>query len=284
MTTTGDTSAPRRIAVLGAGYVGRAAASAFAARGDAVWAVRRSATPGVDAEGVTWCAGDVAHGTIAGLPERLDAIVLAVAPGRGGDDYRATYVDGAHGALALARRSGARLVYTSSTGVYGTHDGSWVTETSPLLGAGASNAALRAAEAVLLDDATVATTVLRVAGIYGPGRDPSGRYRDAAALARGGDYWVNVAHRDDIVSAIAHILALDPAPRVLNCADGAPATARAICEWLASRRGVDPATLAFTGTGAPARSNQRVSSAALQATGWRPAWPSVREGLAALDP
>jgi nucleoside-diphosphate-sugar epimerase len=282
MTTTHDFESGRSIAVLGAGYVGRAAAAAFAARGDAVWAVRRSATSGRDADGITWCAGDIAAGHVDGLPARLDAVVLALAPGRGADDYATTYVGGARGALAVARATGARLVYTSSTGVYGVQDGREVTETTPLQGAGPSSEALQRAEAVLLEATDATVTVLRVAGIYGPGRDPAGRYRDATQLARGGDYWVNLAHRDDIVGAIAHVLALADAPRVLNCADGAPATARTVCEWLASRRGVDPATLVFSGTGAPARSNQRISSAALQATGWRPAWPSFRDGLMSL--
>lgn len=273
----------RTLAVVGAGYVGTALATATARAGIATWAVRRRASPGTH-DGVTWCAGDVATGAIDGLPGALDALVLALAPGAAHDDYERTYVAGARGALALARATGARLVYTSSTGVYGVHDGSWVTEASPRRGAGPSNAALVAAEDVLLDQPDVAVTVLRVAGIYGPGRDPSHRYRDPAALARGGDYWVNLAHRDDIAAAVRHVLALDPAtaPRVLNCADGAPALARDVCAWLHARAGGDPATLAFTGTGAPARSNQRVSSAALQATGWRPAHPSFREGLASL--
>jgi nucleoside-diphosphate-sugar epimerase len=276
-----DPAPARRVAVLGAGYVGSAVAAAQAATGATVYAVRRTAMPRTD-DGVRWLAGDVATGTVAGLPDALDAVVLALAPGRGADDYAATYVAGARGALALARRTGARLVYTSSTGVYGVQDGAWVTEASPRQGSGPSHDALCAAEDVLLGQDAVPVTVLRVAGIYGPGRDPAGRYRDPAALARGGDHWINLAHRDDIAAAIGHLLALAEAPRLLNCADGAPALAREVCAWLAARRGEDPASLAFTGTRAPARSNQRVSSAALQATGWRPRYASVREGLASL--
>lgn len=270
-----------RLAVLGAGYVGHALARAHADAGGAPYAVRRSVAP-AHADGVRWLQGDVATGAVAGLPERLDALALCVAPGRGGDDYAATYVAGARGALAIARRTGARLVYTSSTGVYGVHDGAVVTEATPRTARGPSNEALAAAEDVLLGQDDVPVTVLRVAGIYGPGRDPAPRYRDPAALARGGDYWVNLAHRDDIVAAIGHVLALPDAPRLLNCADGAPALARDVCTWLAVRRGVDPATLAFTGTQPPARSNQRIASDTLQATGWRPVYPSFREGFVAL--
>ena len=156
--------APRTLAVLGAGYVGAALASAAARDGIATWAVRRSATPGT-VDGVTWVPGDVATGAIAALPATLDAIVLALAPGHAGDDYVRTYVAGARGALALATAAGARLVYTSSTGVYGVHDGAVVTEATPRRGAGPSNAALVAAEDALLDQHDVPVTVLRVAGI-----------------------------------------------------------------------------------------------------------------------
>lgn len=271
----------RTIAILGAGYVGAALASATARAGVATFAVRRTAVPGVVA-GVHWLAGDVAKGVVAELPDTLDAVVLALAPGRGADDYAATYVAGARGALDIARRTGARLVYTSSTGVYGVHDGAWVTEATPRHGAGASHEALCAAEDVLLSQGAVPATVLRVVGIYGPGRDPAPRYRDPASLARGGDYWVNLAHRDDIVAAIVHVLALDVAPPLLNCADGSPTLARDVCTWLAERRGEDATRLAFTGAHAPARSNQRVASTALQDTGWRPRFPTVRDGLMSL--
>ncbi len=269
-----------RIVVLGAGYVGNAFARAAAADArNTVWAVRRTATQSAD--GVTWLRGDIASGVVEHLPSRLDAVVLTVAPSRGADAYDATYPPSAAAAVAVARASGARcFLYTSSTGVYGGHDGAWVTETTERLAVGGANAALIAAEDIILASELAAPTVLRVAGIYGPGRDPRARMRKAEALPQRGEYWTNLAHRDDIVSAMLHVLALPAAPRVLNVSDGSPRRAADVARWLAELEGTDPATLSFSNDAARSRNDQRVSNAALVATGWVPAYPSFREGFA----
>jgi len=269
----------RRIAVLGAGYVGSAVARQLADRGDMVWAVRRRERP--PEPGVTWLSGDMTGGPVTGLPESLDAVVLAVAPSGPRDGYERTYPPAARAAAALARASGATsLVYTSSTGVYGERDGGWVDETTVLRGEGPGNRALIEAEQLLLTAGLSGVTVLRVAGIYGPGRDPRPRFAVPGQLAMRGESWVNLAHRTDIVAAIVGALDHHGAPRVLNVADGAPAQAADIARWLATSAGRDADALTFDGEGTPARSNQRVATAALLGTGWRPQYPSFREGFA----
>lgn len=271
-----------RVAVLGAGYVGLAAARDLAAGGADVWTVgrrERTAEPGITH--VSWDLAGAGGGLPAALPAALDAVVLCVAPGGAGDTYEATYPPAARAAAHLARETGAgALVYTSSTGVYGGRDGQWVTEDSPLLGDGAGNHALRRAEDTLLGSGLAGVTVLRVAGIYGPGRDPRSRYARPEALPWQGRCWVNLAHRDDIVAAIRLAAAYRGPARALNVADGSPAQARDVATWCATARGLDPSGLAFTGTDAPARANQRVAVAALLACGWRPCYPSYREGFA----
>ena len=269
-----------RIVVLGAGYIGTAFARAAAVdRRHTVWAVRRSATPSTD--DVTWLRGDVATGSIDGLPSRLDAVVLTVAPARGSDVYDATYPPCAAAAVALAQASGAqRLLYTSSTGVYGGRDGAWVTEATDRLGVGVSNAALIAAEDIVLASEAAVPTVLRVAGIYGPGRDPRTRMRNASALAQRGEYWTNLAHRDDIVAAMLHLLTRPDAPRVLNVSDGSPSRADDVARWLTVQEGADAAGLTFANASERSRNDQRVSNAALVETGWAAQYPSFREGFA----
>lgn len=268
----------RRIAVLGAGYVGSAVARQLADRGDMVWAVRRREHP--PESGVTWLRGDVTTGAVAELPASLDAVVLAVAPSSALDGYDRVYPPAARAAVALAEASGARaLVYTSSTGVYGERDGAWVDETTALRGEGPGNRALVEAEQLLLTSGLAGVTVLRVAGIYGPGRDPRPRFESAAQLAMRGEYWINFAHRADIVTAIMGALDHHGAPRVLNVADGTPTRAADIARWLAVSAGRDANALTFDGEGIPARSNQRVATAALLATGWCPQFPSFRDGF-----
>lgn len=267
-----------RIAVLGAGYIGTAVARALVASEHRVWAVRRQ--PAAAHDGITWLAGDLTAGTVPGLPETLDAVVLSVAPSGSGDSYAETYPPAARTALALAGRSGARaLVYTSSTGVYGEREGGWVGESSVRRGAGPGNAALIEAEDVLLQSGSLGTTVLRVAGIYGPGRDPRGRYAQPGMLPMRGQYWTNLAHQADIVTAIIASLSFDGTPRALNVSDGHPALAADVARWCAAERGEDPSRLMFTNDAPLGRSNQRVSNAALLATGWIPQFPSFREGF-----
>ena len=267
----------QRIAVLGAGYVGGALARAAADAGHAVWAVRRAEVSGAG-DGVHWRRGDVTTGAIDGLPGALDVVVLTVAPG--GSGYDTVYPPAASHALALARASGATcVVYTSSTGVYGGRDGAWVDEATVRGGAGEANAALIAAEDVLLDG-DVPAYVLRVAGIYGPGRDPRGRFRAASQLAQRGTAWVNLAHRDDVVSAVLHAVGRGGPTRARNVSDGMPVQAAEVCRWLTAQAWGDVHALQFTSDAAPARNDQRVSNAALVREGWQPRYPSFREGFA----
>lgn len=269
-----------RVAVLGAGYIGLAVARDCVARGAAVWAVRRRVRP--SEAGIESITGDLASGGIPELPGDLDAIVLAVAPAGGADGYEATYPPAARTAVALARATGARsLVYTSSTGVYGGQDGAWVDESAPRRGEGPGNRALMEAEDILLEAGLDGVTVLRVAGIYGPGRDPRPRFAHSRLLPRRGEYWVNLAHQADIVAAITASLVQAGPPRVLNVSDGAPATAAQIARWCAAAQGLDPSALVFDGQGPLSRSNQRIANAALVATGWQPRFPSFREGFTA---
>ncbi len=270
-------SPARQIAVLGAGYVGGAVARALTDRGDQVWAVRRR--PHADESGITWLEGDLAGGPVRGLPPRLDAVILTVAPSGEDDSYADTYPPAARRALQLTREHGAgTLTYTSSTGVYGGMDGAWVDEASPRDGQG-STLALIAAEDLLLGSAVPGVTVLRVAGIYGPGRDPRARFTKASALPMRGEYWVNLAHREDIVAAILQTLDRTGEPHALNVADGTPTQAADVARWLATERGEDPAALDFANAESRSRSNQRIAVGALMATGWHPRYPSFREGF-----
>ncbi len=270
---------PLRIAVLGAGYLGSAVATEAVRRGHTAWAVRRSVIRPTD-DGVTWLRGALGPAPIVGVPETLDVVMLTVAPASAADGYDATYPPAAAAALALARATNARaLVYTSSTGVYGGRDGEWVNETSPRAGAGEGNRALIEAEDVLLGADWDAVTILRVAGIYGPGRDPRARMRNAAALAQRGEYWTNLAHRDDIVGAMLHVAAKTPVTRVLNVSDGAPTRAADVARWLTAAAGGSAETLVFGNEELRSRNDQRVSNAALLASGWSPRYPSFREGF-----
>src|SRR4030095_16929794 len=120
--------------IAGCGYVGSALARLRIARGDRVFGLRRNPIdlpPGVEP-----VSADLAVSrSLADLPRDLDAVVYAAAP-RGRDDafYRITYVDGLRNLLAAVAEQGQtprRVIFVSSTAVYGQKRGEWVDETSP---------------------------------------------------------------------------------------------------------------------------------------------------------
>ena len=277
----------RTVLLLGAGYVGTALARSLAAAGDQVIAVRRRGASGDDIPGVTWLAGDArVPESLTALPRRADAVILTAAPtGSRGDDHGGTYPPLARAALWLARQLDAGVVaYTSSTGVYGRTDGAWVPEDTPCAPRSPDTHALVEAEAVLLEATDMRPAVLRVAGIYGPGRTAMARFRDPARLTARGTSFTNFAHRDDIVAALQLVVARADAPPVCNCADGAALPALEVSRIVHSLTGTPwPDPLVFDDAGAaPTRSNQRVPADRLRGLGWVPRYPSVREGFAAL--
>jgi nucleoside-diphosphate-sugar epimerase len=286
------------VLVVGPGWLGRPLAERFAGAGHAVFTLQRSApTQGAPHVGITALTGDIATASDpaalaalrATLPARIDHLVICIAPSRTrGDDY-ALYPRAAAGAAALAQAMGNRSVlYVSSTGVYDRHDGSEVTEQSPITPRDARVQALYDAEqriATVADDRDATVHIVRAAGLYGPQRDPAARLADPAFAA--GDVWCNFSWRDDVIAAITHLLATDRAPgvRVFNCADGAPLRASAIAATVTGRRvdaGPPPAPDHGAAPVRSGRSNQRINVDALLATGWRPVAPTVYDGLRLL--
>ena len=283
-----------RIAVLGAGYIGLATARACHAAGAAVWAVRRRAQ--TSEAGVVFVAGDLASSDIPGLPGALDAIVLTVAPSSDTANYGQTYPVAARTAVALARATGARaVVYTSSTGVYGGHDGAWVDESTPRRGGGPGNAALVEAEDTLLGAGLDGVTVLRVAGIYGPGRFPIARLKAGMpVLQASDDVYTNHIHADDLAAICVRALQDDAPPGVYNASDDSEIR---MGDWLdavadrfalprppriarAEAQGrISPAMLSFMN-----ESRRLINDRLKHGLGYALAYPTVHDGLRAAQP
>lgn len=277
----------QKVLVVGPGWLGGAVVSALRAAGAQVWTLRRGAETQASVNDMTTLSGDVREaplGTadwLSALPPALDHVVACIAPGRGpGDEHRTVYPPAVAGAIALAVRTQARsLLYTSSTGVYGRRDGAWVRESDPLHATDARQGALIDAEQLLqvADAPSLARTILRPAGLYGPERDPAVRYRSGIHAGEA-DVWTNFSWRDDVVSAVLRSLVVPPdagACAIYNCTDGVPLRSSVISRAL----GVTEISPSGHST---ARSNQRVSSERLRSSGWIPSMTTVLDGLAAL--
>lgn len=275
-----------RALIAGAGYVGMALAARLAAEGHEVWAVRRSAVPMPG--GVTAFQADLTDvDALRRLPPRLD-FALYTASADGADDraYRNAYVDGLRYLLAaLDEHPIRRVVFTSSTGVYAQSAGEWVDEGSPAEPAHFSGKRLLEGER-LLRLSRFSATVVRFAGIYGPGRARLVELvrRGEAVIPGARPVYTNRIHRDDCVGVLRHMMTLERAEPLYVAADEEPAEFGAVLRWIAERLGVSPPRVdpAEAGERYGRTSNKRVNSARLLASGYRFRYPTFREGYGAL--
>ena len=256
--------------IAGAGDVGGRLARLRADRGQEVLALRRrEAAP---LPGVRALQADLASGRgLAALPRQAAAIVFCAAPDvRDEAAYAALYVDGLRRLLDAC--GAPRVLFTSSTAVYGEDGGEWVDEATPARPPAFNGRVLLRAEAVLAGlDAP--GTVLRCSGLYGPARTML--WRKARAGDPGRPHWTNRLHVDDAAAALSHLLDVAAPPPVLVGTDDRPALESEVLAHLRECLGL-PSHSPPAAT--PAPTGRRLRNAALRATGWRPVHPDFRSG------
>lgn len=279
----------KRLVVLGCGYVGSALAREAVARGLRVTALTRNAEKAekLRADGIATVVADLAgEAWHTQMEEGAEFVVNCVSSGGGGiEGYRRSYQEGMRSAVAWMRRVGKvkTAIYTSSTSVYPQGGGATVDETAPIDRTGERPGVLAAAEDELLgaESASERRVVLRLAGIYGPGRHHLLEQVRAGEVAGRGDFHLNLIYRDDICSAVWAALEGTDAREIFNVADDEAATKAEIVAWLVKRLGVEAPR--FTGEPAVGRRvvtpDRVISNAKLKLVrGWRPMCGSFREG------
>ncbi|MEZ4381673.1 MAG: NAD(P)H-binding protein [Nannocystaceae bacterium] len=212
------------VGVVGAGFLGGPLASRLAATRRVIATTRSGAREGDAPAGVEMRAVDVVQGSDEALRAALvgvEALVVAYAAGRQ-QDRRAVYVDGTRRLLEAWTPAGAslgarRVVYVSSTSALPDVDG-WVDETAAAWPTSERGRVQREGEEVIREVCEargLPWIILRLGGLYGPGRGLGRIYRSdpERALAGDGMQATNLIHRDDAIAA-AHA-ALD-APAELS--------------------------------------------------------------------
>lgn len=184
----------------------------------------------------------------------------------------------------------ASVTYLSTTGVYGDLGGGWAFEWSPAR-PGSERARWRMAAEQDWQAARDDVRIVRLPGIYGPGRSVFDRLRagDAQRIIKRGQVFSRV-HVDDIVSGLMALIERPVACGVFHLCDDLPAPPQDVVAHGSRLLGMaPPPEVAFDAArlSPMARSFyaecKRVSNArAKAALGWRPAWPTYREGLAAI--
>lgn len=207
-----------KVTIIGCGYVGTAVACRLHQLGYFVTATTTTPERIPELEKVAQRAillkGDDETSLISAI-ENQDAIVLSIAP-RGNqqvdvDSYEATYLHTAKNLVAALQQvdSVKQLIYTSSCSVYGDTKGDWVSEDSIAAPVSKQAQILHETEQVLLQavSKSLGVCILRLGGIYGPGRMLSTRSSLCGTNVAGtGENFTNWSHVDDIAAGIAFAL------------------------------------------------------------------------------
>lgn len=254
----------QRLFIFGLGYSAKRIAARFAATGWEVVSTGREGTLRFDDAGAVRLAlADAGH------------VLSSVPPdGTGCDPVLGAYGD------AL---SGKWLGYFSSTGVYGDTLGAWVDESAPI-GVGRRTARAEADAAWLARGARV----LRLPGIYGPGRSALERVREGKAhrIDLPGQVFSRV-HVEDIASGVVRALAAPPG--AYNLADDLPASQNAViaeaCRLLQAPlppvQSLEEADLSPMARAFYSENRRIANGKAKRVLGWTPRYPTYREGLGA---
>ncbi len=237
--------------ILGCGYIGRRVARRYLDRGESVVGVVRSArsVAELQRDGIPAIVCDLAVDSLAELPLAGERVLHLVPPPRQGS------LDTLTRRLVSAfapQGQPARLVYISTTGVYGDCGGAWVDESWParpsadrarrrwdaeqtlgrwsLAGTGESAADPEGSGSAGRlaggrPDLGAELVVLRVAGFYGPGRLPLERIRQGLPLVREQEApYSNRIHADDLAQACVLAMERAEASSLYNVCDGNPST------------------------------------------------------------
>jgi len=200
--------------------------------------------------------------------------------------YRQAYVEGLRNVLGWLQQHGQqprRLVFVSSTGVYAQRDGQWIDENSATEPTGFTGQVMLEAEQLALDSGLPVTRV-RLGGLYDPSRPwLQNQVRAGLRVERDPPQYSNRIHRDDAAGLLAFLLQSDAGGAALeDCylgVDDDPAPLHEVVDWLRDRLGVTHWAEQSMNRRA---GSKRCSNARARALGWKPRFPSYRDGYASL--
>lgn len=272
------------VLIAGCGDLGTEAGLRFAAAGHEVIGIRRS--PERLPPEIRGVRADLSQ-EVPAIPEGAGTVVIALAADASTEEaYRAAYVDGlAHVLDAVDRQAVAprRILFISSTAVYPDAAGAVVDESTPTEPTRFSGKILLEAEELLYARAGESqAVVLRLGGIYGPGRTRLiDQVRSGKAVIPGQPKHTNRIHRDDAAAMIVHLATMEQEPDAVYIGvDDESAELGDVLRFLANelQLPVPPVGPASDGGAGDKRcSNQR-----LRSTGFTFTFPSYREGYRAI--
>lgn len=274
-----------RLLIFGLGYVGQAFARRLGGKGWSVAATYRTEPGPAFAE---FGVEPLSLIEAAGAAATADAVLITAAPDDDGCPGLAALQDG------LAKGAARWIGYLSSTGAYGDWDGRWVFEDCPLKAQSIEGARRASAEhdwQAFGERTGRPVVVFRLPGIYGPGRSPMDRLRhgQSHSVVRPGQVFSRI-HVDDLTRGLEASLARPRPGAAYNLCDDEPAPAHLVTAHAAALLGLpappleayDEATVRPKARRFYAESKRVSNALAKGELGWRPLYPTYREGLAAI--
>lgn len=277
-----------KVLLVGCGDIGIPLGLRLRQQGFDVWGLRRN--PQDLPTEISAVAADVCEPrSLAVLSNHsFDYIVVTLTPAGFSDEgYRRVFVEGLGNVqAAVASDCVKRWFFVSSTSVYHQGEGQWVDEESDTHPETFSGQRLLEAENLLLGPAaTSVATVVRFAGIYGPGRRRLiSQVQNLQGCAQTPELMTNRIHRDDCVGFLEHLLLMDSrgeTPKSLYIGvDNEPVSMWTLKRWLAQQLDLDPDSLQPTAT--TRRNSKRCRNQRLHDSGYCLRYPSYREGYSEL--
>lgn len=277
-------SKPLRVVVVGCGDIGSRVAVLLQQQGHVVHGLRRN-TAALPA-GILPVAADLSQPDCPAdwPPEPIDYVVYAMAAqSMTPEGYQQSYVQGQqhmYSWLAQHQQQPRRVVFVSSTGVYGQSDDSWIDEDSVTEPPRWSGQIMLEAEQCAMHSGYRATAV-RLSGIYGPGRNMLIERVRSGYHAPHLHSFTNRIHADDAAALIAQVVEADAQGQVVDSVyigvDDAPVEQAEVVAWLQEQLQVQSVTGLVL---QPRSGSKRCSNARARALGWQPQYKSYREGYA----
>lgn len=263
--------------IFGCGYLGSRVAQKWREAGHRVTVVtrRKNHAANLSKDGYDVVIADVTQpATLQHLPD-ADTVLFAVGFDRtSSPSIHDVYTGGVRNVLAMLPAGTSRFIYISTTGVYGPAEGEWVDEVTPPNPRREGGLASLAAESELAaSEVAKRSAILRLAGIYGPGRVPFLKELKAgepiAAPATG---WLNLIHVDDaagVVNATSMLPEFNDGPRLYCVSDGQPVQRGEYYSEVARQVGAPPPHFVEPNPDSPraarAEANRRISNARMLA-------------------
>lgn len=272
------------ILIAGAGYAGRAIAENFVSKKQKVWALTRSPEKAAVLEqaGIHPVIADLTQPeTLHNLPPAHFIVICPAPDERTEESYRAVYLDGIGNFLDSRRTKPAPslIVYLSSTGVWdGVENGDIDESFDPQPQSVRAKILLAAERQILM--APYPSVVFRLSGIYGPGRNSLERIRAGKWPEENPGKYMNVIHRDDIVSGVEKLFSKAVPGEVYLGVDDEPIVRAEFLSWLAEQLNLN-LPVQFE-TAKLEKHGKRCQNKKLKALGWQPQYSNIKEGYEAL--